>query len=248
MCCWRHPSTPSRYLLGGHRFFFFDYMDAIGTTATCRSSSISRAIPKRPAYIGNEMENYVNDINPFWPTIWLKAWGVDDAISLAMPISPKAACRRSGSGSSRPFCPSSGLVALQSQLPEARSLTPFSSSSGCARERPRASSMISMASDKVVDAMLTLCQMGEGASKNEIVQVIKEEEVARGAQLRILPDRHGRFVQSRAVGPALAPRRTAVAGFGGNYGGYIGDVARMAVLGSRMRNWSTCSARSRTSR
>ena len=65
-----------QYLLGGHRFFFFDYMDAIGTSRYLPVVIYFKGHPEMAAYIGNEMENYVNEINPFWPNeLKLKAWG-----------------------------------------------------------------------------------------------------------------------------------------------------------------------------
>src|SRR5690348_16187292 len=56
-----------QYLLGGYRFFFFDYMDAIGT---------SRYLPivvYRPhhlddaAYIGHRLEVHEQELGKFWP-------------------------------------------------------------------------------------------------------------------------------------------------------------------------------------
>ena len=73
-----------QYLLGGHRFFFFDYMDAIGTDRYLPVLVYFKGRPDMAAYIGNEMESYVNEISPFWPDeLKLKAWGVDDALTLA---------------------------------------------------------------------------------------------------------------------------------------------------------------------
>ena len=93
-----------QYLLGGHRFFFFDYMDAIGTNRYLPIVVYFKGHPEKAGYIGNEMENYVNDITPFWPDdLGLKVWGVDDAISLAVSFIARSGLPANGSGSSRPF-------------------------------------------------------------------------------------------------------------------------------------------------
>jgi Xaa-Pro aminopeptidase len=223
-----------QYLLGGHRFFFFDYMDAIGTSRYLPVVIYFKGHPEMAAYIGNEMENYVNDINPFWPNeLKLKAWGVDDAIALAT-----AHISRSGLPAARiavesAFLPGSGLVALQSQLPGAKVLDAL-----VVLERLRARKSqaeladLRAASDKVVDSMLSvLPQVGEGSSKNRIAQLIKESEVSRGLNFEYCLIAMGASF-NRAPSEQRWQRGEALSlDSGGNYGGYIGDVARMAVLG-----------------
>ena len=172
-----------QYLLGGHRFFFFDYMDAIGTSRYLPVVIYFKGHPEIAAYIGNEMENYVNEINPFWPNeLKLKAWGVDDAIALATAHISKSGLPAARIGVELAFLPGSGLVALQSQLPEAKVLDAL-----VVLERLRARKSqaeladLRVASDKVVDAMLSvLPRVGEGSSKNKIAQLIRKSEVSRG--------------------------------------------------------------------
>ena len=172
-----------QYLLGGHRFFFFDYMDAIGTDRYLPVLVYFKGRPEMAAYVGNEMESYVNEISPFWPDeLKLKAWGVDDALTLATSYIAKSGLPASRIGIEYAFLPSSGLLTLQRRLPNAKLLDALHVLERL-RARKTAAELddLRLASDRVVDAMLaTLKQIGEGSSKNEIVQLIKEEEVSRG--------------------------------------------------------------------
>jgi Xaa-Pro aminopeptidase len=223
-----------QYLLGGHRFFFFDYMDAIGTSRYLPVVIYFKGHPEMAAYIGNEMENYVNEINPFWPNeLKLKAWGVDDAIALATAHIAKSGLPAARIGVESAFLPGSGLVALQSQLPEAKVLDALGVLERLRAQKTQAElADLRVASDKVVEAMLSvLPQLGEGSSKNEITQLIREAEVSRGLNFEYCLIAMGASF-NRAPSEQRWRRGEALSlDSGGNYGGYIGDVARMAVLG-----------------
>ncbi len=223
-----------QYLLGGHRFFFFDYMDAIGTNRYLPIVVYFKGHPEKAGYIGNEMENYVNDITPFWPDdLGLKVWGVDDAISLAVSFIARSGLPAKRIGIEQAFLPSSGLIGLGRQLPEAELVDAlFVLERLRARKTKSELDDLRLASDRVIDAMLsTLGQIGEGASKNEIVQVIKEEEVARGLNFEYCLIAMGASLNRAPSDQRWRRGEPLSLDSGGNYGGYIGDVARMAVLG-----------------
>src|SRR5919206_3912958 len=65
-----------QYLLGGYRFFFFDYMDAIGVSRYLPVFVYLKGSPDRSAYIANTMEAYEKELNRFWvPSVKTASWG-----------------------------------------------------------------------------------------------------------------------------------------------------------------------------
>src|SRR5947199_988329 len=73
-----------QYLLGGYRFFFFDYMDAIGTSRYLPVLLYRRGRPQDAAYIGYRLEAYENELGRFWtPAVKTAASGSVDAVKLA---------------------------------------------------------------------------------------------------------------------------------------------------------------------
>jgi Xaa-Pro aminopeptidase len=55
-----------QYLLGGHRSFFFDNMDAIGIGRYLPAFVYPKGAPEKAAYFGHGMETYQTQIKPFW--------------------------------------------------------------------------------------------------------------------------------------------------------------------------------------
>ena len=131
------------------------------------------------------------------------------------------------------FLPSSGLLSLQRRLPDANLLDALHVLERL-RARKTAAELddLRLASDRVVDAMLaTLKQIGEGSTKNEIVRLIKEEEVSRGLNFEYCLIAMGSSFNRAPSDQRWQPGEPLSLDSGGNYAGYIGDVARMAVLG-----------------
>ncbi|MFC7659018.1 aminopeptidase P family N-terminal domain-containing protein [Pseudonocardia benzenivorans] len=65
-----------QYLLGGHRYFFFDYMDAIGVSRYLPVVVYVRGRPEATAYIGNATEDWQLDNRPLWVSRWSCRAGV----------------------------------------------------------------------------------------------------------------------------------------------------------------------------
>src|ERR1700684_830600 len=55
-----------QYLLGGHRSFFFDNMDAIGISRYLPALVYQRGAPDKAAYFAPGMEPYQTQLKPFW--------------------------------------------------------------------------------------------------------------------------------------------------------------------------------------
>src|SRR5881397_2301689 len=55
-----------QYLLGGHRAFFFDYMDAMGLSRYLPVFVYPKGAPERAAYFGHRLEGFQKENDPFW--------------------------------------------------------------------------------------------------------------------------------------------------------------------------------------
>ena len=55
-----------QYLLGGHRAFFFESMDAMGLSRYLPVFIYARGEPQKAGFFGHRMENYQNEVKPFW--------------------------------------------------------------------------------------------------------------------------------------------------------------------------------------
>src|SRR5882757_10865301 len=74
-----------QYLLGGYRFFFFDVMEAIGTSRYLPAFIYQKGHPENTAYIGNRMEGFERELGSIWtPVIKTASWGTQDALGLAI--------------------------------------------------------------------------------------------------------------------------------------------------------------------
>ena len=63
-----------QYLLGGYRFFFFDTMDAIGTSRYLPALVYRKGKPEDAAYVGCAMETYEQELGQFWPPTLDLTW------------------------------------------------------------------------------------------------------------------------------------------------------------------------------
>ena len=74
-----------QYLLGGHRAFFFDYMDAFGVSRYLPVVVYPKGAPDKAAFIGHNMETYQHQVHPFWtPDVLTRASGSVDAMQKAV--------------------------------------------------------------------------------------------------------------------------------------------------------------------
>ena len=55
-----------QYLLGGHRAFFFDYMDAMGLSRYLPIVVYPKGKPDKAAYFGHRLENFQHQVKPLW--------------------------------------------------------------------------------------------------------------------------------------------------------------------------------------
>ena len=58
-----------QYLLGGHRAFFFEYMDAMGLSRYLPVFVYVKGAPDKAAYFGHRLENFQRENEPFWTQV-----------------------------------------------------------------------------------------------------------------------------------------------------------------------------------
>jgi Xaa-Pro aminopeptidase len=223
-----------QYLFGGYRFFFFDYMDAIGISRYLPVLVYRRGKPEDASYIGYRMEAFEKELGRFWtPTVQTTTSTSMDAARLAVEH-----IKRLGKGVRRigvevSFMPSDAAAVLQDGLEGYEFVdAQFVLERLRAKKTPHELKLLHESSEHVVAAMLdTFASCREGISKNEIVETLRRNEVNRGLTFEYCLITMGTS-QNRAPSDQKLKRGDILSlDSGGNYHGYIGDLCRMGIFG-----------------
>jgi Xaa-Pro aminopeptidase len=221
-----------QYLLGGYRFFFFDHFDAIGVSRYLPILVYAKGRPERASYIGHPMESYERELDRFWvPTFHPSARTSTDGIELAvaelMTIDPKRI------GVERAFLPADAESALRAGLPRAELVeAQIPLERLRAVKTPGELEYLRIASDLVVDSMLAvIAGHGPGATKNDLVEALRRQEVNRGLNFEYCLITAGTSFNRAPSNQIWREGDILSLDSGGNYKGYIGDLCRMAILG-----------------
>jgi Xaa-Pro aminopeptidase len=223
-----------QYLLGDYRFFFFDYMDAIGISRYLPVLVYVKGRPDRAAYVGNHMESYEQELGRFWvPTVRPDASGTLDAIGLAVEHLRSLGKPPRRIGVETAFMPVEAWQALADAMPESEivdALFPLERLRAC--KRPEELDRLRRASESVVASMLqVMAGHGPGTTKRELVDALRREEVTRGLTFEYCLITTGTSL-NRAPSDARWEKGAILSlDSGGNHRGYIGDLCRMAILG-----------------
>ena len=223
-----------QYLLGGHRFFFFDHFDAIGVSRYQPIFVYPKGRPERATYIGHPMERYERELDAFWaPSFQPSARTSTDGMTLAVehiaalfPNAPRI-------GIERAFLPADAESVLREGLPLAKfAEAQFPLERLRAVKTAQELDHLRRASDLVVDSMLAvISRHGAGATKNEIVEALRREEVNRGLTFEYCLITAGTSFNRAPSDQIWLEGEILSLDSGGNYKGYIGDLCRMAILG-----------------
>jgi Xaa-Pro aminopeptidase len=223
-----------QYLLDAERAIFFDYMDALGVSRYLPVFIYPKGAPEKAGYVGNPLEAHQRAVVPLWVTeVQNKSMGSVDSITRAVEIIRKSGAPAKRIGVEMAFLPMDAGKALADALPGSEIKDAL-----FVLERLRAVKSLAelaklkKASELVTASMLdVIAKHGPGTTKRELFEALRIAEVARGLTfeycLLACGDSHNR---------APSPQRWEQGDVlnldsGGNYHGYIGDLARMAVLG-----------------
>ncbi len=225
-----------QYLLGGYRFYFFDTMDAVGITRYLPAVVYQRGKPGNAAYIGCAMENFERELDKFWPaTLDLKVVGSKETMGqVADHIKKLGHVRRIGVEPG--FLPSDGDAVLRRELSNCEivdAVLPLERLR--ARKTPEEVDYLRQASERVVDAMQATFHnhCGPGATKLDVVEALRREEVNRGLVFDYCLMTAGTSLNRAPSDQRLAKGDIISLDSGGNYKGYIGDLCRMGIVGGQ---------------
>ena len=223
-----------QYLLGGYRFFFFDHFDANGISRYLPLLVYPKGDPTRALYVGHGMEEaYEKELGKFWMSDTAAAATSVGAMEQAIAHLNKLGLPNPRIGVERSFLPADAEEALRRAFPGAtivEAIRPLETLR--ARKTPTELACLREASDRVVDAMLTvMASHGPGSTKRELVEALRREEVARGLAFEYCLVASGASLNRAPSEVVWREGEILSLDSGGNYRGYIGDLCRMAILG-----------------
>ncbi|MGK6314274.1 M24 family metallopeptidase [Neorhizobium sp. DT-125] len=224
-----------QYLLGGYRFFMFDYMDATGLSRYLPVMVYPKGRPDLVAYIGNPNESYERELGSLWPDhLDLRARGSVDTIQFGLEHIAAKDLAAASIGIESAFLPANSFEVLQASLPKA-----LISDCTTVLEELRAVKSstelgyLKIASEGVVDAMVaTFSKIEPGQTKQEVVEILRREEVRRGLSFEYCLITAGKDMNRAPSGQVIADGDVISLDSGGNYRGYIGDLCRMGIVGN----------------
>jgi Xaa-Pro aminopeptidase len=223
-----------QYLLGGHRAIFFDYMDAMGLSRYLPVMVYPKGKPEKAAYFGHRLEGFQQQVKPLWVgEVQTNSSGAIDTMKKAADYLKTSGLPVKRIGIETTFMPMDAGAALKAALPDSElkdALVVLERQR--LRKSPEELKLLRAASDKVIDAMMvTIAQCGPGATKAEIAETLRREEVNRGLTFEYCLIAAGTS-HNRAPSEQRWEKGDVLSvDSGGNYHGYIGDLARMAILG-----------------
>ena len=224
-----------QYLLGGYRSSFYILRDAFGMSRYLPCLGYRKGRPEQAFYVGNPLEKWQQEVEPGF---WVK--NVDNGCWHTKTTGGKAAekIRKLGLagrtiGLEKSFLPADTFAALAQELPNAKFVDAhYLLDRLRAIKRPDELTFLREVSEQVVDSMLEVVRSARpGMTTGEISDEMMREEVSRGMNFEYC---------LTCTGPSFnrAPsNRRWESGWvlsldsGGNKHGYIGDLARMAVMG-----------------
>jgi Xaa-Pro aminopeptidase len=222
-----------QYLLGGHRAFFFDYMDAMGLSRYLPIVVYPKGAPEKAAFFGHRLENHQREVKSFWtPEANCTSSGSVDVMKKAVEHVKKIGKVRRV-GVEMAFLPMDSGAALRSTLPDAEIVDAlFVLERLRARKSPAELEMVKIASERVIESMqAVIAKHGAGTTKQELADALKVEETNRGLTFEYCLIAAGAS-HNRAPSEQRWEKGDVLSvDSGGNFHGYIGDLARMAILG-----------------
>ncbi len=234
-----------QYLLGGYRFFFFDYTDAIGLSRYLPLFIYRKGEPEQSVYIGNPMEKWEQEGGSFWtPNVVAATYGSTEAMAIAVEHLRKLDGKPLRIGLERAFLPADAEAVLRDGMPGAAIVEAHHPLERLrAVKSPRELDCIREASERVVASMLAVfAAHGAGSTTRQMAEALRREEVGRGLVFEYCLTAVGAS-QNRAPSDRVWREGDVLSlDSGGNFRGYIGDLCRMAILGEPDAELEDCLA------
>jgi Xaa-Pro aminopeptidase len=222
-----------QYLLGGYRFFFFDHFDAIGISRYLPFFVYVKGRPDQSTYVGHGMESYEKALGKFWTPSFQTAGATLDSAQRVVDHLRKLAPSLKRVGIERAFLPADAAELMARELPGVALVEAHLPLERLrARKTREELDLLRAASELVVDSMLAvIASHGPGATKTELVEALRREEVNRGLTFEYCLLTAGTSRNRAPSDEVWGAGDILSLDSGGNYKGYIGDLCRMAIQG-----------------
>ena len=109
-----------QYLLGGHRAFFFESMDAMGLSRYLPVFVYQKGAPQKAGFFGHRMEGFQNEVKPFWVSeVNTKSSGAVDVMEKAVDYLRRLAPNAKRIAIETAFIPLDSAAVLRKAFPNA---------------------------------------------------------------------------------------------------------------------------------
>jgi len=223
-----------RYLTGGYIFFFFAHKDAIGISRYLPMLGYPKDGPEKAFYIGNAMEAWQHEIEPFWVSnIFNNQWHSQKAGAEAATQIHRLGLKKGVIAIEKGFLPADAYEAMRRDLPEAVFVDAiFILEELRAIKTSKELALLKKASEQIIASMTSVIgSTPAGTTTYEIAENIRREETSRGLDFEYCLTCTGPSF-NRAPSDARWEKGNILSlDSGGNLQGYLGDLCRMAVIG-----------------
>src|SRR5438093_5167444 len=223
-----------QYLLGGHRAFFFESMDAMGLSRYLPALVYPKGAPQKAAYFGHRMEGYQKEIEPFWMSeVETKSSGSVDVMEKAIDYIRRSGVKARRIGAELAFLPVDSGNALRNAFAGSEIVDAlFVLERLRAVKQPEELKKLRIASEGVIDSMMAvIAKHRPGATKRELTEALRREETNRGLTFDYCLITAGSSLNRAPSEQKWQKGDILSLDSGGNYRGYIGDLCRMAIQG-----------------
>jgi len=223
-----------QYLLGGHRAFFFESMDAMGLSRYLPVLVYPKGARQKAAYFGHRMEGFQKENDPFWVSeSQTNSSGTVDAMQKAIDYARKLGAKPRRIGAELGFLPVDAGTALRNAFPYSEIVDAlFVLERLRAVKSPEELRKLRIASERVIESMLAvIANHGPGATKRELTEALRREETNRGLTFDYCLITAGSGLNRAPSEQKWGKGDVLSLDSGGNYHGYIGDLCRMAIHG-----------------
>jgi Xaa-Pro aminopeptidase len=223
-----------QYLLGGHRAFFFESMDAMGLSRYLPVLVYPKGAHQKAGFFGHRMEGYQKEVAPFWVSeSQTNSSATLDTMQKAIDYIRRGGMKTTRIGVELGFLPLDAGSALRNAFPNSEFVDAV-----FVLERLRAVKsaaelqQLRIASESVIDSMLAvIAKHGPGATKRELTEALRREETSRGLTFDYCLITAGATLNRAPSEQKWEKDDILSLDSGGNYRGYIGDLCRMAIQG-----------------
>ena len=223
-----------QYLLGGHRAFFFESMDAMGLSRYLPVLVYPKGARQKAAYFGHRMEGFQKENDPFWVSeSQTNSSGTVDAMQKAIDYARKLGAKPRRIGAELGFLPVDAGTALRNAFLDSEIVDAlFVLERLRAVKSPEELRKLRIASERVIESMLAvIANHGPGATKRELTEALRREETNRGLTFDYCLITAGSGLNRAPSEQKWDKGDVLSLDSGGNYHGYIGDLCRMAIHG-----------------